>query len=104
MRDGGTDKCLIEIHRSFQSSGFFEEIFAEFVELFYSHPLVWKKSATSVLLINKAGIWSPKSQNQSPKSGKRITNCDYELTKNGNPKSDGGESKIQKLKSKIGCG
>jgi choline dehydrogenase-like flavoprotein len=40
MRDGDGDKMFGEISPKFSIARFFEEIFAEFVELFYSHPLV----------------------------------------------------------------
>ena len=40
MRDGGNGKMFDEISLKFSIERFFEEIFAEFVELFYSHPLV----------------------------------------------------------------
>ncbi len=40
MRDGDGGKVFDEISLKFSILRFFEEIFAEFVELFYSHPLV----------------------------------------------------------------
>lgn len=90
MRDGDDDKISGEVPTRFSTARFFEEIFAEFVELFYSHPLVLEE--IGYIGFADAKGWdlddqSSKFKVQSQENELRITN--YELRENEiqNPKS-----------------
>jgi len=103
MRDG-SGKMLDEISSEFLVERFFEEIFAEFVEFFYSHPLVLEEIGYIGFADAKGwdlGANSSKFKVQSRENELRITS--YELRENEiqSPKAENPKSKIQNLKSDV---
>ena len=101
MRDGDGDKMFGEISPKFPVTRFFEEIFAEFVELFYSHPLVLEEIGYVGFADGKGwdlGVSSSKFKIQSQENELRMTNDEFRDKTNAELKIK--ESKTQEQKTK----
>ncbi len=108
MRDS-SGEMLGKVSPKFSMTRFFEEVFAEFVELFYSHPLVLEEIGYIGFADARGwevGVQSPKSKVQSQGNQSRITNDEIRGKEVQSPKSElqspsaeNPKSKIQNLKS-----
>ena len=104
MRDGGSGEMLDEISLKFSIERFFEEICAEFVELFYSHPLALEEIGYIGFADAHGwdlGVNSKQLKVQSRENELRITNYDLGEKEIQTPQAENPEYKIQNSNSNV---